>query len=62
MSRSGCYECRICWYLYDPELGDDSAQIAAGTRFEQLPPDWSCPQCDNPRQVFLACADATERE
>jgi rubredoxin len=62
MDRPASYECRICWYRYDPEQGDASAQIPVGTAFEQLPPDWSCPQCDNPRQVFLLCTEATERE
>jgi rubredoxin len=57
MSRSGCYECRICWYLYDPEQGDETAQVPAGTAFEQLPEDWHCPQCDNSKQSFLACAE-----
>ncbi len=47
------YECRICWYLYDPSEGDTFEQIPAGTAFQQLPGHWRCPQCDAEKFVFL---------
>lgn len=39
------YECQICGYVYDPEIGDAENNIKAGTRFEDLPDDWVCPVC-----------------
>jgi rubredoxin len=37
------YECIACGYIYDPEIGDPTADIAPGTAFEDLPDDWVCP-------------------
>lgn len=34
-----------CGYIYDPEKGDESANIKPGTPFEELPEDWVCPVC-----------------
>lgn len=39
------YVCIPCGYIYDPEVGDDSAGIASGTSFADLPEDWVCPIC-----------------
>ncbi len=46
-------ECKICWYVYDPEQGDDYWHIPSGTPFSRLPEHWSCPQCDGKREDFL---------
>jgi rubredoxin len=46
-------ECRICWYVYDPELGDTAEQIPPGTPFLELPEHWRCPQCDSEPNAFL---------
>ncbi len=50
-------ECRICWYVYDPALGDEVEQIPPGTPFSDLPAHWRCPQCDAERDKFLPLAD-----
>lgn len=50
-------ECRICWYVYDPAIGDEVGQVPAGTPFNDLPDDWHCPQCDAERVMFLPLAD-----
>lgn len=50
-------ECKICWTVYDPALGDEVWQIPPGTPFEQLPPHWSCPNCAAERQNFLVLVD-----
>ncbi|MEW6132815.1 MAG: rubredoxin [Pseudomonadota bacterium] len=47
-------ECRICWHVYDPALGDEVWQIAPGTSFEALPDHWRCPVCDAAKDAFLA--------
>ena len=46
-------ECKICWYVYDPVLGDAYWQVPAGTPFAELPPHWSCPNCDGSKRDFL---------
>ncbi|MCF8055540.1 MAG: rubredoxin [Desulfocapsa sp.] len=46
------YRCDICGYVYDPEVGDDSAGIAPGTAFEDLPDDWECPVCGAGKDEF----------
>jgi flavin reductase (DIM6/NTAB) family NADH-FMN oxidoreductase RutF/rubredoxin len=39
------YECSVCGHIYDPAEGDPDSGIAPGTRFEDLPDDWTCPVC-----------------
>lgn len=39
------YICRACGLIYDEEDGDPDSGLAAGTRFEDIPDDWSCPLC-----------------
>lgn len=46
------YECSICSYIYDTEVGDVEAGIPAGTPFEELPEEWVCPLCDQGVEVF----------
>jgi rubredoxin len=47
------FECKICWWVYDPALGDDARQIPPGTAFTDLPWDWSCPNCSGEKKDFL---------
>jgi len=46
-------ECRICWWVYDPAVGDPVHQIPPQTPFSALPADWSCPNCAGQRDAFL---------
>ena len=39
------YICVSCGYIYDPENGDEAGGILAGTAFDDLPDDWTCPLC-----------------
>jgi rubredoxin len=50
-------ECKICWYVYDPAVGDEVWQMPPGTAFSQLPHHWSCPECDSKKQDFLVLED-----
>jgi rubredoxin len=50
-------ECRICWTVYDPALGDEVWQIAPGTPFTELPPHWTCPNCSGEKSGFLVLDD-----
>ena len=42
---SGKYVCSICGYVYDPAEHD-------GVAFEDLPDDWKCPRCKQPKDKF----------
>ena len=46
------YRCTVCGYIYDPKLGDPSANIPSGTAFENLPADWVCPECGVGKDMF----------
>jgi rubredoxin-NAD+ reductase len=37
--------CRACGLIYDEAEGDADSGLAPGTRFEDIPDDWSCPLC-----------------
>jgi len=39
------YQCIICGYIYDEAAGDPEHGIAPGTRWEDVPADWQCPDC-----------------
>jgi rubredoxin len=47
-------ECKICWWVYDPALGDAQWQIDPGTPFSELPAHWTCPQCEGRADQFMA--------
>jgi len=46
------WECTVCGYVYDPEKGDPDGGIAPGTRFEDIPDDWVCPECGAAKSEF----------
>jgi flavin reductase (DIM6/NTAB) family NADH-FMN oxidoreductase RutF/rubredoxin len=46
------YVCKICGYVYEPEIGDPDNGIEAGTKFEDLPEDWTCPVCGAGKKDF----------
>jgi len=50
--RMAKYECTVCGYVYDPELGDPDGDIQPGTPFEELPDDWVCPVCGASKDEF----------
>lgn len=52
------FECKVCWHVYDPALGDPVWQIDSGTPFSRLPAHWSCPNCTTPKADFLPLDDA----
>jgi rubredoxin---NAD+ reductase len=39
------WQCFFCGYIYDEAAGDPTAGIAPGTRWENIPDDWVCPDC-----------------
>ncbi|EED3671848.1 hypothetical protein FD97_08060 [Salmonella enterica subsp. enterica serovar Muenchen] len=46
-------ECKVCWWVYDPTLGDDVWQIPPGVPFSQLPDYWCCPVCETSKSGFM---------
>lgn len=42
---TGKYVCSVCGYVYDPAEHD-------GVAFEDLPEDWKCPRCKQPKAKF----------
>jgi len=46
------YECDLCGYVYDPEVGDPDNGIEPGTAFADLPEDWVCPDCGAGKEDF----------
>ena len=46
------YICKICDYIYDPEVGDPDQGVAPGTAFEDLPDTWVCPECGMGKDEF----------
>jgi rubredoxin len=45
MTVSKKYRCLVCDHIYDTALGDPESGIAPGTRFEDIPESWVCPEC-----------------
>ena len=39
------WQCIVCGYVYDESVGEPEEGIAAGTRWEDIPDDWVCPDC-----------------
>jgi len=46
------YKCLDCGYIYDESLGIPDSGIAPGTRWEDLPDDWTCPECGAEKSEF----------
>lgn len=51
------YQCSVCGYMYKEERGDWTHDIPKGTRFEDLPEDWRCPTCNQPKMAFAEKTD-----
>ena len=47
------YVCGGCGYEYIPERGDEEADVAPGTLFENLPEEWVCPECAEGKKHFI---------
>ena len=44
--------CLICGWIYDEESGLPEEGIAAGTTWEDVPPNWVCPECGARKEDF----------
>ena len=50
------YECAVCGFVYDEALGLSSKGIAPGTRWDDLPDDFECPECACGKEFFQLMA------
>ena len=48
------YVCDICGYEYSELSGDPDNGIASGTKWEDLPVDFTCPLCGMGKDSFSA--------
>ncbi|MEQ9586408.1 MAG: rubredoxin [Parvibaculaceae bacterium] len=39
------FRCLFCSHIYDEAKGDPESGVQPGTRFEDLPDEWGCPDC-----------------
>ena len=51
------WECLICGYVYDAEAGDPDNGVDPDTTFEDLPEDWTCPDCGADKDEFQKLED-----
>ena len=46
------WQCIVCGFVYDEEEGLESEGIAPGTKWEDIPEDWCCPECGVTKEDF----------
>ena len=39
------YQCVVCGFIYDENVGMPEEGIPAGTRWNDIPDNWECPDC-----------------
>ena len=39
------YQCVVCGFIYDENVGMPEDGIPAGTRWNDIPDNWECPDC-----------------
>ena len=48
------YVCTVCGYVYDEAEGYPDGGIATGTKWEDVPEDFTCPLCGVGKDLFEA--------
>lgn len=44
--------CVICGWIYDEEVGCPEEGLPPGTRWEDVPLTWQCPECEATKEDF----------
>ncbi len=52
ITEARTWMCLICGWIYDEAAGLPDAGIAPGTRWSDLPPNWTCPECGARKEDF----------
>lgn len=47
------YLCDVCGLIYDEEKGIPDEGTPAGTRLENIPDEWVCPDCGATKDAFI---------
>lgn len=47
------YVCNGCGFEYNPGVGDMENDIVPGTKYEELPEEWTCPECGEEKTAFI---------
>jgi rubredoxin-NAD+ reductase len=62
IGRMRKWECIVCGLIYDEAKGWPDDGVAAGTRWEDVPEDWLCPDCGVGKEDFELLEDAVEED
>ena len=46
------YICVVCGFMYSEELGRPEEGIAPGTKWDDVPDSWTCPDCGAEKSDF----------
>lgn len=46
------YQCIVCGHIYDEAAGDPDQGIVPGTRWEDVPDTYLCPECGVTKDDF----------
>jgi rubredoxin len=46
------WQCIVCGFIYDEAEGLPDEGIEAGTKWEDIPEDWCCPECGVSKDDF----------
>lgn len=47
------WRCNFCAHIYDEAIGDPDTGVAPGTPLEDLPDDWTCPECGATKADYI---------
>ena len=52
MTDARRFICAACGYIFDEAEGDPDSGLPAGTRWEDIPEEWVCPECGVDKSYF----------
>lgn len=47
------YRCMNCGHVYDEAAGDPDSGVAPGTRWDDVPETWICPECGSEKRDYV---------
>ncbi|MFC1697540.1 thiamine pyrophosphate-binding protein [Nanoarchaeota archaeon] len=47
------FRCTVCNWIYNEDKGHPDSGIDAGTKFDDIPGDWTCPICGASKKAFV---------
>ena len=52
VSEPRTWMCLICGYIYDEAAGDPEHGLPPGTKWSDVPMNWTCPECGARKEDF----------